>query len=96
MPEPTWKPGDPPILRWDVKYIPRKEITVSKEFLGARDGNRKPAQGDTVQIVIDSRGRHRGLVPDGEMGSHRYRNYRVAGIEHEGTSAERYHLEPKE
>jgi hypothetical protein len=69
-----------------------KDITVGREFLGARDGNRAPAQGDKVQIVVDDRGRHRGLVPSDARQTHRYRNYRIAGVEGEGTSRERYTL----
>ena len=98
MPDPrkTQRPGDPPLPHWNVKYSPRKEITVSKEFLGARDGNRNPSEGDTVAIIVDSRGRHRGVVPAGEQGTHTERQFEVVGVEHEGTSRERYHLEVKE
>jgi len=95
MPDPckTWKPGDPPIPRWNVRVDPNhKDITVSKEFLAARDGNRAPAEGDRVQIVVDDRGRHRGFVPRDAKATHRYRDYRIAAVEGEGTSGERYHL----
>ena len=93
---PDWEPGKPPIPRWNVRYSPRKDITVSKEFCGVRDGNRHVAEGDRVQIVVDSRARHRGFVPAGEESTHKYREYEVAGVEHEGTADERYNLRDKE
>ena len=54
-------------------------IEISESALGDRDGNRNPSQGDTVQIVVDSRARHRAVVPHGEEATYKLRDREIVG-----------------
>jgi hypothetical protein len=56
---------------------PHPDIEVSDDVLAMRDGNRAPAQGDTFQIPVDSRGRHRAVVPHGEETTYKLADHEV-------------------
>jgi len=68
--------GKPVRLVWN----PNPDIQVSDAILHIRDGNKHPAQGDTVQICVDSRGRHRSVPPDGERGTYKLSDHEVMDV----------------
>lgn len=70
------------VLPVRVRRSPVPHIEISETALHERDGV-KPGGEDvpsTVQIVRDSRGRHRAVVPDGEETSYKLSDHEVCDV----------------
>lgn len=85
----------------EVRRSPYPQIEISETALHERDGIR-PGGNDVpsnVQIVVDSRGRHRAVVPHGEQSSYRLSDHEIMDVvdtpDGRGGRTRRYRLRRK-
>ena len=85
-----------------VRRAPHPIIEISETALHERDGI-KPGGEDvpsTVQIVVDSRGRHRSVVPHGEQTTYKLSDHEVTDVietpDGQGGQTRRYRLRRKD
>ena len=83
-----------------VVINPHPEIEISEDMLHYRDGLKSPAQGDQVQVCVDSRGRHSATIGADEKGTTKYRDHEVVDVTEttspNGERRRRYTLRYKE
>ena len=87
-------------VAYRVLRNPHPDIEVSEDVLHHRDGNHAPSEGDIMQIVVDSRDRHRSVVPAGEQSTYHLSDHEVVNVTEtvspNGERRKRYQLRRKD
>ena len=87
---------------YKVRRAPHPIIEISETALHERDGMRPGGEDvpSTVQIVEDSRGRSRAIVPHGEQSTYKLSDHEVADVivtpDGRGGQTRRYRLRRKD